>query len=77
MLSINRGPLLKRKITTIWQKKKQTSTIKQKKNTTDLGMEQEHKNQDHQEKYFLGIFHALHHLATKSAENRNSLGKIL
>ena len=40
-------------------------------------MDHEHKNQDHQEKYFLGIFHALHHLATKSAENRNSLGKIL
>ena len=75
MLSINRGPLLKRKITTVWQKKKQTSTIKQKKNTSDLGMEQEHKNQDHQEKYFLGTFHAFHHLATKSAEN--SLGKIL
>ena len=47
------------------------STIKQK-NTTDLGMEHENKNQGHQEKYFLGIFHALHHLATKSAENRNS-----
>ena len=40
-------------------------------------MDHEYKNQDHQEKYFLGIFHALHHLATKSAENRNSLGKIL
>ena len=40
-------------------------------------MDHEHKNQDHQEKYFLGIFHALHHLATKSAENRNGLGKIL
>ena len=76
MLSINLGPLLKRKITTVWQKKKQMSTIKQK-NTTDLEMEQEHKNQDHQEKYFLGIFHAFHHLATKSAENRNSFGKIL
>ena len=49
---------------------------KAKKNL-HLGMEHEHKNQDHQEKYFLGIFHALHHLATKSAENRNSLGKIL
>ena len=48
-----------------------------KKNTTDLGMEQEHKNQDHQEKYFSGIFHALHRLVTKSVENRNSLGKIL
>ena len=48
-----------------------------KKNPTDLGMEQGHKNQDHQEKYHLGIFHAFHHLATKSAENRNSLGKIL
>ena len=48
-----------------------------KKNTTDLGMEQEHKNQDHHKNIFLGIFHALHHLATKSAENRNSLGKIL
>ena len=76
MLSINRGPLLKRKITTVWQKKKQTSTIKQK-NTIDLGMEQEHKNQDHQEKYFSGIFHALHRLVTKSGENRNSLVKIL
>ena len=34
-------------------------------------MEKEHKNQDRQEKYFSGIFHALHRLVTKSGENRN------
>ena len=75
MLSINRGPLLKRKITTVWQKKKQTSTIKQKKNTSDLGMEQEHKNQDHKEKYFFRNISCPSSFGHKKC--KNSLGKIL
>ena len=48
-----------------------------KKTQLTLGWNKNIKTKITTKNIFLGIFHALHHLATKSAENRNSLGKIL
>ena len=52
-----------------------TDVNNQAKNTTDLGMEQEHKNQDHQEKYFFRNISCPSSFGHKKC--KNSLGKIL